>query len=151
MDQNQGLPYVVGSGGPCPECGSQSTTFDPTHGHRACETCGNVWANAEDDPDYAEEPLDLGPCCSCLKHDPFPDNILVLEKRAPIPGTGWGCFVCNLPHDGALAVVCDDCLRQSRDLKEAISGYPAEKKRIAFSELPPGSFKHIAEMHERDS
>jgi hypothetical protein len=36
------------------------------------------------------------------------------------------------------------------ELKEVIAGNPAEKKRVAFSELPAGEFRHIEEIHERE-
>jgi hypothetical protein len=34
----------------------------------------------------------------------------MLKFRAPFQGKGWGCFVCGLSSDGAMAVICDDCL-----------------------------------------
>jgi len=154
MSENQGLPYVLGHGGLCPECGSLNTTHDPNFGHRICEDCTYIWAFDEDDPDYDEgEAPDLGTCCICGEEGRKTRNIVTVERRAPVPGTGWGCLVCNLPYDGAMAVVCDDCLPVMgghMELKEVIAGNPAEKKRVAFSELPAGEFRHIEEIHERE-
>lgn len=153
MEENQGLPYpLVAHKGVCPDCLSENTTFDPGNGYRTCEDCWNVWALDEDDPDYDEEPLGLGTCCICGEESETVRNIVTVERRAPIPGTGWGCFVCKLPEDGAMAVVCDDCLPPlggHMELKQVILGNPADKKRIAFDELPPGNFRHTEEMHER--
>ncbi len=57
-----------------------------------------------------DEPPDLGPCCACGKSGPDVRNIMMLHVRAPVPGTGWGCFACKLPLNGAVAVLCDICL-----------------------------------------
>lgn len=27
---------------------------------------------------------------------------MMLDKKAPQPGTGWGCFACGLPQDEAI-------------------------------------------------
>lgn len=35
--------------------------------------------------------------------------LLSLQKKSPTPGRGWGCVVCGLPADGAMAAVCNAC------------------------------------------
>lgn len=153
MEENQGLPYPLGHGGVCPECGSINTTYDPNFGYRVCENCIYIWGLAQDDPDYDEEPLDVGTCCICGEENSKVRNFVTIERLAPIPGTGWGCIVCDLPSDGAVAVICDDCLPERGShlkLKQVILGYPAEKKRIDFDQLLPGRFSHVEELHERD-
>jgi len=154
MSENQGLPYVLGHGGICPECDSTNTTLDPNFGHRTCEDCGNIWALDADDPDYDEaEALPTGTCCMCLKEeDATVRNFITIEKRAPVPGTGWGCVVCRLPSDGAVAVVCDECLPKleaGEGLKEVILGFPAYRERFPYEKLQ-GDFKHTQELHERE-
>ena len=37
-------------------------------------------------------------------------NIVMMTRRAPVPGTGWGCMQCGLPLDGAIFVACDRCV-----------------------------------------
>ena len=49
---------------------------------------------------------DLGPCCCCGGTERVRD-IVMLSRKAPVPGTGWGCVVCGLPNDGASYVCCD--------------------------------------------
>jgi len=56
-----------------------------------------------------DEDLDLGPCCRCGKIEPPAQTLMMLPYRAPVPGTGWGCFQCGRPQDGATAVVCEAC------------------------------------------
>lgn len=47
-------------------------------------------------------------CCACLK--PTTDkNLILVDRRAPIPGTGWKCNLCHTEHDGAVALLCNEC------------------------------------------
>jgi hypothetical protein len=90
---------------------------------------------------------DLGPCCRC-RATAGVVNILMLDRRAPVPGTGWGCVVCGLPSDGAIAVLCNACL--GRRPVEVCHGYPAEGLRIGFEDLEPGAFEHDLTKHADD-
>lgn len=47
----------------------------------------------------------LGPCCMCEGGPTH--NLIMLNQRGAIPGHGWGCVVCDLPLDGAYAVLCE--------------------------------------------
>lgn len=108
--------------------------------------------NGDSDTDAEWE--DYGPCCICELITPSVNNFICLDRRAPIPGTGWGCLVCDLPADGALAVVCDDCLKlfsnQEVQLKNIVWGYPAEKQRMPYTNLSPKNFKHDPAFHPED-
>ncbi len=73
---------------------------------------------------------DLGACCACLCVGASVRNLVMLPVRAPVPGTGWGCVVCGLPNDGALAVVCDLCLDLNLEIVEAIDGYATKGQRV---------------------
>jgi hypothetical protein len=93
-----------------------------------------------------EEPLvdDLGPCCICGGRMGV-RNLIMLDVKAPIAGHGWGCVVCDLPCDGASAVLCDPCLGAFQDgtpLRFACRGYPADDGRAPMKEL--------TERHEHD-
>lgn len=88
------------------------------------------------------EEHDLGTCCRCEMADGV-RNIIMLPFKAPIAGHGWGNALTNLPADGAVAVVCDDCLQKYQSdetpglvsLKFACRGYPGLEGRIPIEEL----------------
>lgn len=96
--------------------------------------------------------LNYGPCCACGREDVPTPNILMLPKHAPVPGTGWGCTVCNLPFDGALAVVCSVCFAAHAPVRFAVSGFLAtpEFQRVPVEALA-GPFQHDAEAHAYDN
>ncbi|WP_138500945.1 hypothetical protein [Nostoc sp. PA-18-2419] len=75
----------------------------------------------------------------------------MLPKKAPVLGTGWGCLVCGLPSDGAVAVACDDCLAlmdtQPDVIKEVIYGYASDKKRYSIAGLAE-DFNHKNIPHD---
>jgi hypothetical protein len=73
-------------------------------------------------------------------------NIIQIDLKAPVKGTGWGCVVCNLPPDGAIAILCDRCttlfLKDEKKLIFVCEGYAGDNKRILKSDLEPGFFGH---------
>lgn len=97
----------------------------------------------------SETDIDLGPCCACGKEGKTVRNILLLNKKALVPGTGWGCFVCHLPSDGASAVVCDECLKEKRPLKFAVAGFATMRMRVPIGEITE-PFGHDEGMHALD-
>ncbi|MFB2770351.1 hypothetical protein ACE1AT_13830 [Pelatocladus sp. BLCC-F211] len=125
----------------CIECGSHEVRFDADFGFYKCESCSTFWSSDEDDPDY-EDDYDYGSCCQCGCSGQSVRNMVMLNKKAPVPGTGWGCLICNLPSDGALAVVCDDCLTTKEPpYKQVVSGYVLDLGRCSYSQLTE-DFKH---------
>jgi hypothetical protein len=90
---------------------------------------------------------DLGRCCACGKRGPDVRNVMMLNKKAPVPGQGWGCFVCGLPADGAVAVVCDGCLDSEAAIRWACVGYPGEDQRTGVDTLTE-PFEHDLARHE---
>lgn len=89
----------------------------------------------------------LGRCCACEKEGDDVRNAIMLNKRSPTPGKGWGCFQCHLPMDGALAVLCDHCLETNAEIKFAVAGYPYKNKRVPIESLV-GEFDHRMEFHQ---
>lgn len=91
---------------------------------------------------------DLGPCCACERSAPEVTvrNVLQLDQRAPVAGTGWGCFTCGLATDGAIAVLCDDCLEAKTPLRFVVSGWATAQGR-ADATAPVEPFGHIMERH----
>lgn len=89
---------------------------------------------------------DLGTCCACGKPGATARNLIMLDLRAPVPGTGWGCMVCGLSLDGAVAVVCDDCMAAGAEIREVIAGPAWEKKRAAVQDCG-GVFEHDRRKH----
>ena len=94
----------------------------------------------------------LGPCCICETTRNV-RNVIMLDKRCPTPGHGWGCVVCGLPSDGASAVLCDACFEAFADKKAALKfacrGYPATDGRIPLAELK-GQHKHDMSKHPEE-
>lgn len=96
---------------------------------------------------------DLGSCCICQKKGADVVNVLCLEYYAPVHGYGWGCFVCNKPNDGAIAVVCDKCFTDFQNKKAEIKfvciGYPYQDKRLPIEQLDKTPFKHDKRFHPK--
>jgi hypothetical protein len=117
------------------------------HGELYCPRCCATNREAEalgfldECPGPPEPAPDLGPCCNCGSTEDV-RNVLMLNHRAPVPGTGWGCVVCNLPHDGAVAVLCDSCADKGDPIRAVCVGYPKNGKRMPLDQLPQGDFEH---------
>jgi len=95
-----------------------------------------------------EVSLDFGPCCACEKEDPTVRNVLLLPRKAPVPGTGWGCAVCNLPPDGLVCVICDDCLKEKKQPRFAILDLATKKLRIPMEQISTEPFDHDIQAHK---
>jgi hypothetical protein len=104
------------------------------------------------EPDDVDMPK-LGPCCMC-ESIWGAWNILMLPLRGIVKGHGWGCFVCDLPCDGAIAVLCDDCLAiyqvHESALRFVCRGYSASDGRVPIAELPQEPFDHDNSKHRED-
>lgn len=92
------------------------------------------------------DPLSLGKCCACGASEKV-RNIVMHDKYAPIPGTGWGCVVCGLPLDGAISVVCDHCLETRAEITLACRGYPSVNQRVPIEDLSREFFGHDIHKH----
>lgn len=88
---------------------------------------------------------DLGPCCACFGTKNV-RNLMMLNLQAPVLGTGWGCVVCRLPNNGALAVICDECLDAHAEIRFVVCGYLLDKKRIKIEEVTE-PFHHDQSYH----
>ena len=100
-------------------------------------------------PDACEpDQTPLGSCCACGKEGREVRNIIMLDLKAPVPGTGWGCVVCGLPSDGAVAVVCDSCLENHEPIRYACKGYAGQNVRVPVESLTE-KFEHDCSRHER--
>ena len=98
--------------------------------------------------EFSLGPLDLGPCCGCGRESVTVRNLLMLHRPAPIPGTGWGCHVCDLPPNGAMAIMCDACMAAKTPPLRAIKGLAMGKRRIAIGDLLDEPFDHNQAIHE---
>jgi hypothetical protein len=98
-----------------------------------------------------DDDMDLGKCCNCSKDEDV-RNILMLDLRAPIAGMGWGCFQCGLPLDGAVAVLCDDCMKQLDGGYPLFvcAGYPKENERVSIQSLSSEKFSHDMSKHPEE-
>ncbi len=92
--------------------------------------------------------LDLGTCCSCSDSQDV-RNLMMLNYKTSVPGTGWGCVVCHQPQDGMSAVLCGRCIETKQPIKFVIDGFPRDKKRLPFDRADPKleSFTHVIGFH----
>lgn len=99
------------------------------------------------------ENLKLGKCCACEREDETVRNAITLDKKTLEEKGGWGCFVCDLPAMGAVAVACDECLDKFAagqiKLKFACLGYPGENRRIEIEKLTE-VFQHDLSKHQEE-
>lgn len=87
----------------------------------------------------------FGPCCACGQVLPL-TTILLLDKLAPTPEQGWGCVQCDLPMNGAIALVCEQCVGNLADVRYACAGYPTNPARVPLERLS-GEHKHDLSRH----
>lgn len=98
------------------------------------------------------EEISLGSCCICETFEGV-RVIVMLDRRAPIPGHGWGCAVCDLPSDGAVAVFCEPCMEFIEAGAKPVfvcRGYPRTDGRVRYSELSDEHFNHNEVVHRED-
>jgi len=92
----------------------------------------------------------LGPCCICETNEGV-RNVLMIDRRCPTKGHGWGCCLCRLDCDGAVAVLCDPCLDRfqadNAALRFVCTGYASNAARTPFAELAPDIFEHNEALH----
>jgi hypothetical protein len=92
----------------------------------------------------------LGPCCAC-RTSTDTRNLIALERRSPTPGRGWGCLVCGLPPDGAMAALCDPCLAGYEagtvQIRDVCTAHPATDGRTAIDALAEEVFDHDMSKH----
>ncbi|MFO1431457.1 MAG: hypothetical protein U1F76_15150 [Candidatus Competibacteraceae bacterium] len=79
--------------------------------------------------------LDLGPCCACGREGPEVRTLMLLNRKAHIAGTGWGHAATGLPADGAIAVLCDNCLEIGCEPTQVVYGFTIDKERRPIEEL----------------
>jgi hypothetical protein len=89
---------------------------------------------------------DLGLCCTCGTAKAT--TIVMLNRRGPEPSVGWGCVVCDLPRDGAVAVVCKQCV--GKPLASVCAGYPEENRRVPIDQISSEPFDHDPSKHIED-
>jgi len=103
------------------------------------------------DPIDTQDFEDFGTCCVC-GCEPNPErpvhNFICLDFKAPNPGHGWGCAVCGLPPNGAVAVICDRCLEEQNFAFKWICGeFGKDETRLPYPENPE-EFKHDETKHK---
>lgn len=121
----------------CENCGSKIKQRRNKADEWECQVCGET------------SPY-MGTCCTCGKDAPDVRNVMMLHYRAPEAGKGWGCVVCDLPPDGAVAVLCDKCLekmqRGAGQIVYACVGYAGENQRVRVDALTE-AFDHDMSKH----
>lgn len=88
-----------------------------------------------------------GTCCVCGKPD-AEHNLFQMDYKNPVKSeSGWGCVVCDLPAEGAVAVVCDACLNEhgSESIFDRINTFmDGPNRRI----LVPEAKRQIPHKHD---
>ena len=93
----------------------------------------------------------VGTCCACRQEVTWLRTIILLGFRAPTREGerrigGWGCAVCSLPAEGAVAFVCDPCVDAGREILDYVAGDPRDGRRGPVSELTE-PFAHDMTLH----
>jgi len=103
--------------------------------------------------DEGQDLHDFGTCCVCEVESTDVNNFVMLPYKAPVPGTGWGCFVCDMDSDGAMSVMCTECLMKLNhfevEIKFVIDGFPKNKKRKPLENYLKIPFMHNPELHDQ--
>lgn len=94
-----------------------------------------------------------GACCACRREGLRLRNIVAMEFEHPEAGQTparavWGCFGCGLDSKGAMAVICDECLKQGNKVLDIVrinTSYP-ERLEIT-SEMRAKKFDHDMRFH----
>jgi len=89
--------------------------------------------------------VDLGDCCACGGKNAV--NVVCLEYLAPMAGTGWGCFQCSLPMDGATAVLCEPCRVEGQVIRWVVVGSLEDGGRLPVDKLAKIPFAHDLSQH----
>lgn len=93
-----------------------------------------------------------GRCCACGDFREGMLTIVMLDRRLPIEhrGEGWGCFQCNAPNEGAVAVLCDACTIAlelgTGEVVMACAGNVQSRDRLRVADLVE-RFDHDLKMH----
>jgi hypothetical protein len=77
-------------------------------------------------------------------------TMIYLPFRAPLAGTGWCCGMCRTDYDGAIAVLCDECLERKdpiAQLRWVVCGPIHSLERIAIEDAPRERIEHDVEQH----
>lgn len=94
-----------------------------------------------------EQLKDFGACCACLLRKPVEQvqTLVLIDRRTPY-GDGWGCLQCHLPEEGAIAVLCNECVEGQVQIRQFIKGKVLSHERAPFAELTE-PFEHRPAYH----
>jgi hypothetical protein len=90
-------------------------------------------------------PRELGMCCTCQRRPA--KNVVFVNERAPVDGTGWGCVRCGIPTNGAISVICHECKQAQIPIKRVCVGHPYEGTRIPLEMTAGNPFDHDYSKH----
>ncbi len=103
-------------------------------------------------PDDEDDILLVGPCCACRRGDVVLRVVVLQDFRVPKSalGKGWGCVVCAIPGNGAIAVLCEPCAAAQAPVVDVCAGYPTEAGRAEAEPLRAFPWSHIRAFHRED-
>lgn len=78
----------------------------------------------------------LTTCCACGRevYCPF---VVLIRRRAPSPGTGWGCLACRASLDGGITLLCRDCVNGGVRPWTMLDGPVPSPGRVPIRDLAP--------------
>lgn len=87
-----------------------------------------------------------GPCCATGADGA--DNLVFLPLELPeeFHGCGWGCDICRLPSNGALAVITDEAKKENLHINQVIARKDNQIRRMDIKACTK-SFEHDQEAH----
>ena len=86
-------------------------------------------------------------CCICMQTKPYVRTGVECLFAGPVPGLGWGCDICRLPNNGAIALLCDHCLESGKAPLAVCGSYPWAADRVLMQEMKLVPFRHDPAIH----
>lgn len=87
---------------------------------------------------------EYGTCCVC-ESEMETCGIIQLGYKVESE-SGWGCYQCGLPMEGAIAIVCGDCVDKHAETIEDQIKYLMDGKKGRFP-VPPVE-KRVTHEHD---
>ena len=106
-----------------------------------------IWVETKQGKDNPLPRSEYGRCCGCFVDNITVRNFVMMQFETPLQGTGWGCFKCDLPMNGAVSVLCDECIDMGQEPLFICLGHPENDMREPIAALDTDPHKHDMSRH----